>query len=153
MLRFDFFLFKKLSRMSAGVALKKKFSQNFTIKSLGSFEAQILPNDFVIEFGSGTGRLTRQILKRNPQKVFGLEIDSRFSEDLSQIGQKYANFEYILGDCNQTQGLVVEKIKSLELKTSPTIHITGNLPFNIAGELLANWNKEALLKKGKSSCT
>ena len=128
--------------------MNKKFSQNFTVKQLLSFESRFSPLDFVVEIGCGTGNLSKRILTKNVKKLYSLEIDSRFNDELGIVAQKYPNFEYFIGDAKEKQEVLVEKIKKLNLETVPAIHITGNLPFNIAGELLSKWNEQSLLKTG-----
>lgn len=54
----------------------------------------------------------------------------------------------MIGDAAETD-LIVEKIHQvMNGQKIPSLHITGNLPFQIAGKLLAQWNRQSLLKTG-----
>ncbi len=126
-----------------GLTAKKSLGQNFLfdsnitdkIVSL-SLEKQALKDlsqSFVFEIGSGPTGLTRSVLKKNPQKLTLVEMDSRciaIAEELKQ--QTGANIEIINQDALKTDLSQMER--------SPR-HIFGNLPYNISVPLLIGWLK------------
>ena len=57
-------------------------------------------------------------------------------------------FDYILGNAlyeNEIFNAIQERIQGQEFSM---IHIVGNLPFEISGELISIWNQQSLSKKG-----
>ncbi|KAJ3364473.1 Dimethyladenosine transferase 1, mitochondrial [Kappamyces sp. JEL0680] len=132
--------------------------------------------DFVVEIGAGPGSLTRQLLQSCNAKVLAVELDERFAPILGQIKDSAlarSRFDYLLGDA-MNQPLLVDKIVQMinhprppsdaaagvqqdpsravatgvsTLGSDSALHIMGNLPFEIAGRLLAQWNRDSLLKK------
>lgn len=91
--------------------------------------AGIVPLDFVIEIGPGTGFLTRAILSRT-QKVLAIEFDKNLVEYLMQNLQKSYPTELTL---------IHSDILSIDwnsiLPQDPA-KLIGNLPYNIATSIL-----------------
>ncbi len=110
--------------------LKKSFGQHLLLAS-GILEriveyAELTSEDMIVEIGPGTGNLTVQILKKNPQKVFLLEADpemvayleNRFSEEI-----KEKRLIVYLADA---------KCFDYEVISAKEFKILGNLPYNQA---------------------
>ena len=69
-----------------GIQAQRKFSQNFILKQefLSKFQNHLKmiqetkQTSLVLEIGPGTTLTSKMILKLNPLKLVGVEIDSRF---------------------------------------------------------------------------
>jgi len=120
--------------MSKKFKTKKKFGQHLLIAQ-GVIEkivdfAEIKPEDIVVEIGVGTGQLTQEILKRNPKKLYGIEIDKTAYPIIEEKFASYENFELIKED--------VLKVNLFELAKGQKIKVIGNLPYNISSLILVN---------------
>jgi 16S rRNA A1518/A1519 N6-dimethyltransferase RsmA/KsgA/DIM1 with predicted DNA glycosylase/AP lyase activity len=59
-----------------------------------------------------------------------------------------AKFDYIVGDALD-QKIIFKMIQEkIQEQTFSMVHIVGNLPFKISGELLSIWNQQSLSKDG-----
>ena len=111
---------------------KKSLGQNFLIDenivkkivNLGN----ISNNDSVLEVGPGTGKLTKEILMKNPKKLFAVEKDKILSNKLIE---KYKNKIKIFN--NDILNFKENKISKKK------IIIFGNLPYNISTQILVKW--------------
>ena len=101
-------LFSELNNLMAHYSFKpsKKFSQNFLINKVVLDKmvalAELKSSDVVLEIGSGTGFLTKELLKHC--KVIGIELDEKLIEILkkeilnsNELSER-KNFELIEGD-------------------------------------------------------
>ena len=112
---------------------KKKYGQHLLIspgviaKIVDSLD--IKEDDIIVEIGVGTGQLTEEILKRNPKKVYGIEIDQTVYPIIEERFKDFKNFV-----------LVKEDFFDVDLRrlTEEKIKLTGNLPYNIASHILVN---------------
>ena len=108
--------------------LKKKFGQNFLIdNNISKKICNLISNKNlnILEIGPGDGRLTKYILKSEPNKINLVEID----EDLILLlNNKYKNYSKI-------------KIIHQDILNYPLIEkydlIISNLPYNISSQILA----------------
>jgi 16S rRNA (adenine1518-N6/adenine1519-N6)-dimethyltransferase len=114
-----------------GLGMRKKFGQNFLInpgvrQSLASaLEAQA--GDSVWEIGPGLGAMTSLLLEQG-LCVRAFEIDSGFVRILKELFSANANFALVEGDVLKTW------------PTQPAVpYLLGNLPYNIAATLLADF--------------
>ena len=114
--------------------MKKKFGQNFLINQ--SIVKKIIVasninlNDNILEIGPGDGVLTKEIIKKKPNKFIALEIDRSLINKLDILFDKKKNYELIFGDA----------IKFDEsTKFSKNFKIISNLPYNISLPLLIKW--------------
>ena len=111
---------------------KKSLGQNFLIDenivkkivNLGN----ISNNDYVLEVGPGSGKLTKEILMKNPKKLFAVEKDKFLS---NQLIKKYKNKIKIFN--NDILNFKENKISKKK------IIIFGNLPYNISTQILVKW--------------
>ena len=111
---------------------KKSLGQNFLIDeniikkivNLGN----ISNNDSVLEVGPGSGKLTKEILTKNPKKLFAVEKDKFLS---NQLIEKYKNKIKIFN--NDILNFKENKISRKK------IIIFGNLPYNISTQILVKW--------------
>lgn len=109
-----------------------KIGQNFLIdKNIAMYmcrRAAVGPNDIIMEIGPGKGMLTRHLLEAGPHRLFAIEIDRRFSTDLSPLEQQNTNLEIIWSDALQMTCSVVSD-------ASPN-KIIANIPYQITTDLL-----------------
>ena len=129
---------------NAGTHPKKSLGQNFlidqSINDLIIESADLLPNDIIIELGSGIGLLTRQIAP-SVSKVFAIEFDS----DLFGILQSYCKgFDNIIPINDNMLEIDYAKLLS-DLSPNQNIKIIGNLPYYITSPIIF-----MLLEKSKS---
>jgi len=110
---------------------KKSLGQNFLIdKNIIdriTNTVSIVGNE-VLEVGPGTGNLTKEILKKNPSKMYLVEKDTFLAKNLKEIidGRvKIFNEDILKFDEN--------------LLSKNKIIVFGNLPYNISTEILSTW--------------
>ncbi|HUR72390.1 MAG TPA: 16S rRNA (adenine(1518)-N(6)/adenine(1519)-N(6))-dimethyltransferase RsmA [Candidatus Limnocylindrales bacterium] len=86
------------------------------------------PGDEVVEIGPGLGFVTRRLVER-AQKVWAVEIDELLAQRLvaGELGTS-GRFHLIYGDILQ--------VRLPELLPSTKVKLVGNLPYNIATEVL-----------------
>jgi len=114
-----------------GMGMRKKFGQNFLINPairqaiIGALDARA--GDSVWEIGAGLGAMTDSLLESG-LRVRAFEIDNGFIGALKEFFSANENFTLIEGDI---------------LKTWPdqplADYLLGNLPYNIAATLLADF--------------
>ena len=113
---------------------KKSLGQNFLVDrniiNLIVNTANIQKNDTLIEVGPGTGNLTKEIISKNPKKLFLIEKDINLSIELKK---KFNDKIVLINDD-------ILKIDEKELCKEKMI-IFGNLPYNISTQILAKWIK------------
>jgi 16S rRNA (adenine1518-N6/adenine1519-N6)-dimethyltransferase len=119
-----------------GLGMRKKYGQNFLInpgirQSLTD-ALDVNYGDDVWEIGPGLGVMTAILLEKGC-KVRAFEIDPGFSNVLKNIFHDKENFTLIEGDVMKTWSL-----QNNSQETSPQ-YLLGNLPYNIAAALLANF--------------
>ena len=117
-----------------GLGMRKKYGQNFLIdphirKALVD-ALNIKAGDSVWEIGPGLGAMTLALLE-NEAHVSAFEIDKGFISILKKMFSSYANFTLVEGDIMKTwQG------------QAPAPYMLGNLPYNIAAALLADFTEQ-----------
>ena len=113
------------------IKAKKSLGQNFLIdkniidKIINT--VSIMGNE-VLEVGPGTGNLTKEILKKNPSKMYLVEKDTFLAENLGDIIDKRVkifNEDILKFDEN--------------LLSKNKIVVFGNLPYNVSTEILSTW--------------
>ena len=116
--------------------MKKKFGQNFLInqrivkKIIEASNINI--NDDILEIGPGDGVLTKEIIKKKPNKFIALEIDRSLNDRLNVLFDKKKNNNYEL--------IFEDALKFDESsKFSNNFKIISNLPYNISLPLLIKW--------------
>jgi 16S rRNA (adenine1518-N6/adenine1519-N6)-dimethyltransferase len=113
-----------------GLGTLKKYGQHFLVnpdireKLLDALE--LSPGDAVWEIGPGLGAMTAGLLERGAS-VTAFEVDRGFSEVLRACFTD--RFELVEGDA----------LKTWRRTASPGTYLLGNLPYNIAAILLANF--------------
>jgi 16S rRNA (adenine1518-N6/adenine1519-N6)-dimethyltransferase len=113
------------------IRAKKSLGQNFLIdKNVIDriINTVSIKDNEILEVGPGTGNLTREILKKNPSKVYLVEKDTILAESLNElIDERVKIFnEDIL------------KFDEKNLSKSKII-VFGNLPYNVSTEILSTW--------------
>ena len=113
------------------IRAKKSLGQNFLVdknvidKIVNT--VSITDNE-ILEVGPGTGNLTKEILKKNPNKIYLIEKDTLLAKSLNEIADERVqifNKDILKFDENS-----ISKNK---------IKVFGNLPYNISTEILSNW--------------
>jgi len=120
-----------------GLGMRKKFGQNFLInpamrqalvEALGCQSAEE-----VWEVGPGLGAMTSLLLEKG-LKVSAFEIDKGFIRILAQIFAAEKSFNLIEGDVMKTWSA-----------QKPARFLLGNLPYNIAAALIAEFTEKGRL--------
>ena len=115
-----------------GIAMRKKFGQNFLINPDARkrlLDALGDPEGDVWEVGPGLGAMTAGLLERG-HKVKAFEIDPAFSCILLELFAANPAFSLVQGD-------VMKTWPKEEAKEG--LYLLGNLPYNIAAALLADF--------------
>ena len=110
---------------------KKSLGQNFLIDKnmIDKITNTVsIEGNEVLEVGPGTGNLTKEILKKNPSKMYLVEKDTFLAENLKEIidGRvKIFNEDVLKFDEN--------------LLSKNKIIVFRNLPYNVSTEILSTW--------------
>ena len=113
------------------IKAKKSLGQNFLIdqniidKIIDIVE---IKDKSVLEIGPGTGNLTKNILKKKPERLLVVEKDNDLVKFL------YKNFDNQIKIINDD----ILKIDENNLDTN-ILTVFGNLPYNISTEILCKW--------------
>lgn len=125
---------------------KKSLGQNFlkdhTIVEEICKNAKI-KDRIVLEIGAGTGFLTKEILKNNPQKMIIIEKDNRMIEGLNTLCSQmnYEDKTKIIND-DALKYKIVDILKDCKIDDKKQLTIIGNLPYNVGTTLVMEWNKQ-----------
>ena len=111
---------------------KKSLGQNFLtdnniinkIIDIGNINEK----DDILEVGPGTGNLTREIIKKKPNKIFLIEKDNFLYRKLKK------EFKNKINIVNED----ILRIDETNLSNKKLI-VFGNLPYNISTQILAKW--------------
>ncbi len=113
---------------------KKRFGQHLLIsegvisKIVDAIE--VSSDDIIVEIGVGTGQLTKEILRRNPKKLYGIEIDETAYPIIEESFKNYNNFTLIKKDFFD--------VNLYDLADNQKIKLVGNLPYNVSSLILVN---------------
>ena len=113
------------------IRAKKSLGQNFLIDKniIDKITSTVsIEGNEILEVGPGTGNLTKEILKKNPSKMYLVEKDTFLAENLKEI---------IDGRVKIFNEDVLKFDESLLSKNK--IIVFGNLPYNISTEILSTW--------------
>jgi 16S rRNA (adenine1518-N6/adenine1519-N6)-dimethyltransferase len=113
------------------IRAKKSLGQNFLIDKniiIKITNTVSIAGCEVLEVGPGTGNLTKEILKKNPSKLYLIEKDRFLAENLKEI---------IDGRVKIFNEDILEFNENLLSKNK--IIVFGNLPYNISTEILSTW--------------
>ena len=126
---------------SNGLAMQKKFGQNFLINENARKRIidalDITENSSVWEVGPGLGCMTEEILLRGAS-LTAFEIDRGFAECLKNFFDSYAEkFSLVEGDVLKTWKKERAAFSDKTGKENPD-RFFGNLPYNIAATLIAD---------------
>jgi len=113
------------------IRAKKSLGQNFLIdKNIIDkiVNTVSITDNEVLEVGPGTGNLTKQILKKDPSKMYLVEKDTFLAANLKDIIDERVN-------------IFNEDILKFDenLLSKNKIIVFGNLPYNISTEILSTW--------------
>lgn len=113
---------------------KKSLGQNFITDEnfLKKLSSLIITNknSLIIEIGPGRGALTKELIKKNINKISLVEKDDNLIENLQKFSKEFKNLKIIHQDALKIDYNDFLKKNSI---------IVGNLPFNISTKLLMNW--------------
>ncbi|MCL2008446.1 MAG: 16S rRNA (adenine(1518)-N(6)/adenine(1519)-N(6))-dimethyltransferase RsmA [Treponema sp.] len=116
-----------------GLGMRKKFGQNFLInpstRSMLFDELDLEAGEGVWEIGPGLGAMTAGLLEREG-RVTAFEIDPAFCRILREFFSSNDGFQLIEGDVLKTWPMLGDSGSELLL---------GNLPYNIAATVLADF--------------
>lgn len=125
---------------SRGMAMQKKFGQNFLINSqarkLLVDSLKIEENTRVWEVGPGLGCMTSEIVERGG-KLTAFEIDRGFAAVLKEIFEGKENFSLVEGD-------VLKTWKNYYKENGLPDRFFGNLPYNVAAAIVADMISEGV---------
>jgi 16S rRNA (adenine1518-N6/adenine1519-N6)-dimethyltransferase len=125
---------------SKGMSMQKKFGQNFLINANARKKLadalNITKGSTVWEIGPGLGAETCLLLDKGAN-VTAFEIDKGFVSALRELFNNYDNFSIVEGDVLKTWK------KQLETTGIPD-RLFGNLPYNIAATILADFITEGV---------
>ena len=135
---------------SKGMAMQKKFGQNFLINSqarkLLVDSLKVDENTTVWEVGPGLGCMTSEIIQRGA-KLTAFEIDRGFAAVLKEIFEGNENFSIVEGD-------VLKTWKNYYKENGLPDRFFGNLPYNVAAAIVADMISEEVrfprYRKGKN---
>ncbi len=105
---------------------KKQFGQNFLkdLNILKKIGAEIKSDLNVLEIGPGQGALT-EILIQKSKSVFSIEIDKDLEVSLTELKNKYKNFDFAIADFLE-YGVVRGKYDI----------VVGNIPYYISTDII-----------------
>jgi 16S rRNA (adenine1518-N6/adenine1519-N6)-dimethyltransferase len=138
------FLMQRFSE--AGVRLNPRFGQNFLVDlNLVEFlarEAELGPNDVVLEVGTGTGSLTG-IMAESAAWVVSVEIDRQMHQLASEHLIDSENITLLHQDALSGKHTIAPEVRAViaeQLAAAPgrQFKLAANLPYNIATPLIAN---------------
>ena len=113
------------------IKAKKSLGQNFLIdKNIIDkiINTVSISDKEILEVGPGTGNLTREILRNNPNKMYLVEKDAFLAASLKEI-------------INERVKIFNEDILKFNEKalSKNKVIVFGNLPYNISTEILSTW--------------
>ena len=112
------------------IRAKKSLGQNFLVdKNIIDkiVNTVSITDNEILEVGPGTGNLTKEILKKNPTKMYLIEKDTLLVKSLNEIADE------------RVQIFNEDILKFDENSLSKKVKVFGNLPYNISTEILSNW--------------
>lgn len=137
-MEFKYYSVKEINTFleSKGLAVNKKFGQNFLINS-GVCDTivknlELTPEDVVFEIGCGLGSLTNRLIDSSVGKVVGFEIDNAYQKHLKNLFKGYPKFTLVSGDFLKE----FENAVKTHLASGQKPVITGNLPYYITTPIM-----------------
>ena len=126
-----------------GLGMRKKFGQNFlinpAIRSRLLDALEIKAGDNVWEIGSGLGAMTWGLLEKGAH-VTAFEIDKAFISILKEIFyDEISGIDNKERSLNIIEGDVLKTWATQKVEKSDKLFLLGNLPYNIAASLLADF--------------
>ena len=113
------------------IRAKKSLGQNFLVdKNIIDkiVNTVSITDNEILEVGPGTGNLTKEILKKDPTKMYLIEKDTLLAKSLNEI-------------LDERVQIFNEDILKFDenLLSKKKIIVFGNLPYNISTEILSTW--------------
>src|SRR5437667_8553163 len=113
-------------RLSPATTLGQNFLHDQNLARCIVDQAQITPDDYVVEIGPGLGALTRLVLEKGA-RVLAIAKDARLAEFLR------AHFRHVRLEILNMDAL---KFDPRSLFAHRTVKLLGNLPYNVSSALL-----------------
>ena len=113
------------------IRAKKSLGQNFLVNKdmiIKIINLIDISSKNILEVGPGTGNLTNEILKKNPNSFLAIEKDNNLAKELQK---RFHNKVNIINND-------ILKIDENSLCAEP-LTVFGNLPYNISTEILIKW--------------
>lgn len=115
---------------------RKRLGQNFLINpeilERISAAAELTPEDYVIEIGTGLGVLTQKIAEK-VKHLTTIEVDKELLDITKEILQKYSNIDYIPQSILEIDLKNILTTYNLQLSN---LKLLGNLPYYITSPIL-----------------
>jgi 16S rRNA (adenine1518-N6/adenine1519-N6)-dimethyltransferase len=125
------------------MGMRKKFGQNFMInpheRSLLLDALKLPAGAKVWEAGAGLGAMTEGLLKRGAE-VTAFEIDPAFARALREF---FGSDSSHPGSFRLIEGDILKTWKTVDDNTDEELFLFGNLPYNIAAALIADFIEKA----------
>ncbi|GAB1601653.1 dimethyladenosine transferase 1, mitochondrial-like [Argonauta hians] len=136
------------------IQARKKLSQNFLLdmniirKIVRS--ATRIKDHHVVEVGPGPGGITQALLQAECKHLTVIEKDRRFMPCLNMLANVFENIDIVHGDVLNfdMSNLFPDKLKTPWTSKPPSIHIIGNLPFNVSTPLIIRWLRDISCQRG-----
>jgi 16S rRNA (adenine1518-N6/adenine1519-N6)-dimethyltransferase len=123
-----------------GMAMQKKFGQNFLVNSTSRTRLvdalDIAEGSTVWEIGPGLGSMTSEIIERKAE-LLAFEIDRGFCGVLRELFGERKNFTLVEGD-------VLKNWKAAVASRGVPSRLFGNLPYNIAAAIIGDMISEGI---------
>ncbi len=102
-----------------------------------------IKGEIVLEIGAGTGFLTKEILKNNPQKMIIIEKDNRMIKGLELLcsQMEFEDKTKIIND-DALKYKIIDVLNYFQTTNKKKLTLIGNLPYNIGTTLVIEWNKQ-----------
>jgi 16S rRNA (adenine1518-N6/adenine1519-N6)-dimethyltransferase len=140
-LNYDSPLALKAFMQERGIGARKKYGQNFLVNPAARKKLidalGVSAGDEVWELGAGLGAMTSSLLERGV-RVKAFEIDTGFIRILKEFFGESRNFTLIEGDALKTWP-ETDRQDRPDKQLRRGRYFLGNLPYNIAAELLGNF--------------
>jgi 16S rRNA (adenine1518-N6/adenine1519-N6)-dimethyltransferase len=125
------------------ITAKKRLGQHFLIDQsvISDIMAVAEIRDAkILEIGPGTGNLTKELLRGNPEKIIAVEFDKACIPVLNNLKNAY-DFHNILEILN-SDALKIREEDLFFLNNHNKIKVVSNLPYNIGTALILKWLKK-----------
>lgn len=105
-------------------------------------EAELTPDDVVLEVGTGTGGMTT-FMAAEAGQVIGVEYDERMFALATEQAAEFDNITFIKTDALQSKHRIATEVlaaveSAMAVRPSRRLKLVANLPYNIATPIISN---------------